>query len=646
MLGGRAGILRAYLSVRRRKKEKKEKKKKKREAAYVCEEERLLRVGVGKRQKKKKNVTRKREREEERKKRILMTPHVSVGLLGDLQEGVGSLSPDEGSSPANSGGNAGNAAAGKHSNGMDAGNGHHHHHVGDTNALNGVVAALGDEDESSLLLGLDDLDAFAVGGSMRGAGGSHHNHVMEASLSMHYAHQSHENHASAGAAVVVVDGQNAVNAAAAADVEVSHATPIAVHHPNAANEAAARAANALRNFGQRPHQHQIVQLHSRSNGAGSIQQHDDYQQQQQQQQHHHRSLMSSAATVMSGSGRDGAPLESIQASSRQHHGQHMGHGNGRDGHIAGLSKQEHVHVQQSSIFGKSQQMHGDDAHTMSYAHTSSGGMTKCMSTPNLQVFSQNQLGVRESGRPLQQQYAQHHGSHQQHPSVEASVSARTMYEARQAQLARYRAKRAARLRAAQSGHKKIRYECRKTLADNRPRVKGRFAKVHGPNGVLNGQLSTKVDAPRPVAAVTVTKMKTNGSGNAETRGNGVGAAPKKENGHRTNGKAATNGNGRGMAAIFEEGEAMEKAHDRSNGGVHGSSCNGDLLAQLHDEGDNGAEQIVPQTPPTWGVLGDDDILIDTTTSFLNGGGAGGNSEGMKRSFSDTALFASDPVAFA
>ena len=44
---------------------------------------------------------------------------------------------------------------------------------------------------------------------------------------------------------------------------------------------------------------------------------------------------------------------------------------------------------------------------------------------------------------------------------------------RQQQLQRYRAKRLAR----NLGHKKIRYECRKTLADNRPRVKGRFAKV-------------------------------------------------------------------------------------------------------------------------------------------------------------------------
>lgn len=51
---------------------------------------------------------------------------------------------------------------------------------------------------------------------------------------------------------------------------------------------------------------------------------------------------------------------------------------------------------------------------------------------------------------------------------------------RAAQLQRYRHKRFLRLQAAMSGHKKIRYACRKTLADNRPRVKGRFAKVSEP----------------------------------------------------------------------------------------------------------------------------------------------------------------------
>ena len=54
---------------------------------------------------------------------------------------------------------------------------------------------------------------------------------------------------------------------------------------------------------------------------------------------------------------------------------------------------------------------------------------------------------------------------------------------RQAQLQRYRAKRLAR----HLGHKKIRYECRKTLADNRPRIKGRFAKVTPGEGIATAQ---------------------------------------------------------------------------------------------------------------------------------------------------------------
>merc|ERR1712054_558572 len=115
---------------------------------------------------------------------------------------------------------------------------------------------------------------------MRGAGDSHHNHVLEASLSMHYAHQNHDSHA--GAETAVVSDQNTAAGAAAADVEVSHATAMAVHHhhPNAANEAAARAANAMRDFGQIPHQHQIVQLHSRTNDTVNHE-HDNYHQQHQ-----------------------------------------------------------------------------------------------------------------------------------------------------------------------------------------------------------------------------------------------------------------------------------------------------------------------------------------------------------------------------
>jgi len=67
-------------------------------------------------------------------------------------------------------------------------------------------------------------------------------------------------------------------------------------------------------------------------------------------------------------------------------------------------------------------------------------------------------------------------------SVEGSegAAASAVNPTRAAQLQRYRHKRFLRLQAAMTGRKKIRYACRKTLADNRPRVKGRFAKVNEP----------------------------------------------------------------------------------------------------------------------------------------------------------------------
>jgi len=75
--------------------------------------------------------------------------------------------------------------------------------------------------------------------------------------------------------------------------------------------------------------------------------------------------------------------------------------------------------------------------------------------------------------------------------VQPGAMRRIPSEIRMQQLARYREKRARR----RSGHKKIRYECRKTLADNRPRFKGRFAKVI-PNVASEGNLST-MSAPEP-----------------------------------------------------------------------------------------------------------------------------------------------------
>ena len=75
--------------------------------------------------------------------------------------------------------------------------------------------------------------------------------------------------------------------------------------------------------------------------------------------------------------------------------------------------------------------------------------------------------------------------------IQPGVMRRIPSELRMQQLARYREKRARR----RLGHKKIRYECRKTLADNRPRFKGRFAKII-PTVASEGNLST-MSAPEP-----------------------------------------------------------------------------------------------------------------------------------------------------
>jgi hypothetical protein len=75
--------------------------------------------------------------------------------------------------------------------------------------------------------------------------------------------------------------------------------------------------------------------------------------------------------------------------------------------------------------------------------------------------------------------------------IQPGVMRRIPSEIRMQQLARYREKRARR----RLGHKKIRYECRKTLADNRPRYKGRFAKII-PTVASEGNLST-MSAPEP-----------------------------------------------------------------------------------------------------------------------------------------------------
>ena len=93
---------------------------------------------------------------------------------------------------------------------------------------------------------------------------------------------------------------------------------------------------------------------------------------------------------------------------------------------------------------------------------------------------------RESGMPYVPGHLAHlFITHSQSPTAAAN---------RKARLARYRAKRLARQQAAISGHKKIRYACRKTLADSRPRIKGRFAKVNSPESAAAAAEAAKAKA--------------------------------------------------------------------------------------------------------------------------------------------------------
>ncbi|GLI69041.1 hypothetical protein VaNZ11_013583 [Volvox africanus] len=73
---------------------------------------------------------------------------------------------------------------------------------------------------------------------------------------------------------------------------------------------------------------------------------------------------------------------------------------------------------------------------------------------------------------------------------------------RAAQLNRYKLKRMLRMRALAEGAKKVRYECRKQLADIRPRVRGRFAKVNSSDALMDigGSGSGRVACSLPTSS--------------------------------------------------------------------------------------------------------------------------------------------------
>ena len=100
---------------------------------------------------------------------------------------------------------------------------------------------------------------------------------------------------------------------------------------------------------------------------------------------------------------------------------------------------------------------------------------------------------------------------------------------RQAQLQRYRAKRLAR----HLGHKKIRYECRKTLADNRPRIKGRFAKVHSDPNLAAAALAAVQSCP-DLTALNVVGEDKESSEDSNSKKGGRNAKSRLSNGSGSN----------------------------------------------------------------------------------------------------------------
>ena len=152
----------------------------------------------------------------------------------------------------------------------------------------------------------------------------------------------------------------------------------------------------------------------------------------------------------------------------------MGGGYGQHQGGLGAVKEEPVHA----LFRGAQEGNGDSyaGHAHHRQDNSSGSSDQSTSTDLI-----NGRGHSVNGRASINQH-QMGGQHQMRSFEgglqlrEETVLTRPFAQSalRQAQLQRYRAKRLAR----HLGHKKIRYECRKTLADNRPRIKGRFAKVN------------------------------------------------------------------------------------------------------------------------------------------------------------------------
>lgn len=199
----------------------------------------------------------------------------------------------------------------------------------------------------------------------------------------------------------------------------------------------------------------------------------------------------------------------------------------------------------------------------------------------------------------------------------------TVSAQRHAQLQRYRAKRLAR----HLGHKKIRYECRKTLADNRPRIKGRFAKVHGPNGVNAAQ----TNSPRTTntATTATTDMTTHSAPTVSIVTQGSGDIDEVRSGALN---AVANGVAQGMSSMWCTApsvgggggnmKSVKFADPNEVFAQHAGESMADSNSLLDWSGVSGGDHMVPMHPMHHNI---------------------NNRTGMSYSQSEVSLIALDPV---